>query len=138
MQTPHKLVIILNKRRELSEMLSGIGHVAIGLGGSYQPPEDLSLVTYVDADGTEYPSISDWSVVILRGGSGQMKNLKKDLEAESLPCVTYLDSMLSGGSQVQQERTRETSAEDIEILALATVGEVSQLDPLTKKFSVWR
>jgi hypothetical protein len=138
MQTPHKLVIILNKRRELSEMLSGIGHVAIGLGGSYQPPEDLSLVTYVDADGTEYPSISDWSVVILRGGSGQMKNLKKDLEAESLPCVTYLDSMLSGGSQVQQERTRETSAEDIEILALATFGEVSQLDPLTKKFSVWR
>jgi hypothetical protein len=119
-------------------MLSGIGHVAIGLGGSYQPPEDLSLVTYVDADGTEYPSISDWSVVILRGGSGQMKNLKKDLEAESLPCVTYLDSMLSGGSQVQQERTRETSAEDIEILALATFGEVSQLDPLTKKFSVWR
>lgn len=138
MPTPHKFVIVLNKRRELPEMLSGIGHVAFGLGGSYQPPDALSLITYVDADSTEYPSISDWSVVVLRGGSGQMKNLKTALEAEGLPCVTYLDTMLSGGSQAQQERTRETQGEDIELLALATFGEVSQLDPLTKKFSVWR
>lgn len=138
MQTPHKFVIVLNKRRELPEMLSGIGHVTAGLGGSYQPSDDLSLVTYVDADGTEYQSISDWSVVVLRGGSGQMKNLKSALESEGLPCVTYLDTMLAGGSQAQQDRTRETSAEDIECLVLATFGEVSLLDPLTKKFSVWR
>jgi hypothetical protein len=138
MTTPHKFVIVLNKRRELPEMISGIGHVALGLGGSYQPSEDLGLVTYSDADGTDYPSISDWSVVVLRGGSGQMKNLKSALEAEELPCVSYLDTMLSGGSEAQQERTRETAAEDIELLALATFGEVSRLDPLTKKFSVWR
>jgi hypothetical protein len=138
MSTPHKFVIVLNKRRELPEMISGIGHVAFGLGGSHQPPSDLSLITYVDADGTEYPSVSDWSVVVLRGGSGQMKNLKTALEAEGLPCVTYLDTMLSGGSQAQQERTKETTGEDIELLALATFGEVTKLDPLTKKFSVWR
>ncbi len=136
--TPHKFVIVLNKRRELSEMLSGIGHVAFGLGGSYQPSSDLSLVTYIDADGTEYPSISDWSVVVLRGGSGQMKNLKSALETEGLPCTAYLDTMLSGGSEAQQEQTKQTAAEEIEFLALATFGEASRLDPLTKKFSVWR
>lgn len=139
MTPPRKFVIVLNKRQELPRLLSAIGHVAIGVaGGDHHSPSDLSLVTYMDADGQQYPSISDWSVVVLRGGSGQMKNLKSSLEAEGLPCVVYLDTMLTGGSEAQQAKTKETKGEDVEILALATFGEISQLDPLTKKFSVWQ
>jgi hypothetical protein len=137
MPAPHKFVIVLNKKQDISRLLSAIGHVAIGIAGS-QSSDELSLVTYVDADGGQYPSVSDWSVVVLRGGAGQLKNLRRDLEAEDLPCVAYLDTMLAGGSEAQQAKTRDRPGEDIEILALATFGEVTRLDPLTKKFSVWR
>jgi hypothetical protein len=131
-----RVIVVLNRSHELTPMLSAIGHVCAGLGAS-QGADALSLVTYVDATGTEYPSISDWSVVILKGRGGQLRTLFNDLRGRDLPAVAYTETMFSGGSQAQQASTRAVATEELALVAVASIGTREQLDPLTKKFSVW-
>jgi hypothetical protein len=135
--TPQKFVIVLNKRYELPTMASAIGHVAAGLAASC-PESLLQFVTYRDADGQEYPSISHWPFLILRAGSGQLANLRGNLESSNLPVVCYLDTMFAGGSDAQQAATASRASSEIEIVALGTFGEVSAIDEWTRKLSLWR
>lgn len=136
--TDAKFVVVLNKRYEAAQLLSAIGHVTVGLAGSASNGEDLSLVDYRDADGGVYRSISDWPFIVLRGGGGQIATCRQRLEQAGLPAIAYLDTMIVGGSEAQQKKTQETPTEQLEIMALATFGERSEIDPLTKRFSVWR
>ena len=137
MTNDRKFVVVLNKRYEAAELLSALGHVTVGVAGGDGDTDGLSLVTYVDADGTEYPRISDWPFIVLRGKGGQMATFHERLREEGLPAVAYLDTMRTGGSEAQQERTRQMATEQIELLAVATFGERERIDPLTKRFSVW-
>lgn len=131
-----KMVVVLNKRFELAQMMSAIGHVSVGLGAS-QPVAELSLVAYKDSDGDVYPNISDWSFVVLRAGSGQLRTLKAALDQAGRPAVCYTDTMFAGGSDAQQEATSGKSTNDVEIVALATFGPVEVINNFTRKFSVW-
>ena len=137
MATQNKFVIILNKRYELALMTSAIGHVAAGLAKKCAN-EDLRMVTYRDASGVEYPSISHWPFLILRAGAGQLANLRMNLENAGLPAVSYLDTMFSGGSDAQQEATSSKKSDEIEIVALGTFGDVNAIDEWTRKFSLWK
>lgn len=135
--TNAKFVVVLNKRFEASELLSATGHVTAGLVGRYGDRNEMSFVEYEDAAGGSYEPVSDWPFIVLRGKAGQIATFRNALEPLGLPAVAYLSTMVSGGSAVQQARTRETDPADLEILALATFGERDQLDPLTKRFSLW-
>ena len=133
-----KFVVVLNKRLEASDLLSAIGHVTAGLVGQYGDLPAMSFVEYVDADGGTYAPVSDWPFIVLRGGGGQIATCRERLTEIGLPAVAYLNTMVSGGSEAQQALTRETAGADLEILALATFGPRGDIDPLTKRFSVWR
>src|SRR5947209_5843196 len=117
-----KFVVVLNKRHEANELLSALGHVAVGVAGGRPNPDDLSLVTYIDADGVEYPDVSDWPFIVLRGGGGQMATFRNRLRDRGLPAVAYLSTMRTGGSEAQQELTARTRTEDLEVVAVATFG----------------
>lgn len=134
---PKKFVVVLNKSLPLERMTSALGHVMAGVSASIDD-ENRSLVTYEDADGQSYPAISDWPVIILRGGPGQLKNYREKLVQAGLPAVTYLNTMYTGGSGAQQEATRGKSTEELEFVAVATFGLAVKVDSLTKKFSVWK
>jgi hypothetical protein len=133
-----KFVVVLNKRYQASQLLSAIGHVTAGLVGAHPDIGQMSFVEYKDADGATYPKVSDWPFIVLRGGGGQIATLRERLQSAALPAVAYLDTMISGGSEVQKAKTRETPTAELEILAIATFGERDQIDPLTKRFSVWQ
>ena len=133
-----RFAVVLNKSYEIGQMLSAIGHVTAGLAGSFQDASSLRLVTYEDASGDEYPFISHWPFLIMRASGGQLKSLRAGLRDDGLPCVTYLDTMFSGGSDAQQDATRARKSDDIAIVALGTFGERSSLDPHTRKLSLWR
>lgn len=134
-----KFVVVLNKSYELTQLASGLGHVTAGLIASQADRlGDLSFVEYKSADGEVYPWISDWPFIILRGGGGQMATFRTALQSRNLPCVSYLDTMLSGGSQAQQEATAGKQTAELVPLAVATFGEKAVIDELTKKFSLWR
>jgi hypothetical protein len=136
--TDAKFVTVLNKRFEADQLLSALGHVTAGLVGEYGDIPQMSFVAYEDADGGRYEPVSDWPFIVLRGKAGQIATFRTNLTELGLPAVVYLNTMVSGGSEAQQVKTRETSAAELEILALATFGERSQIDALTKRFSVWQ
>jgi hypothetical protein len=134
-----KFVVVLNRSFELPRLVSGLGHVTAGLVASLAGRiDELSFVTYKSLDGKEYPFVSDWPFIILRGGGGQMATFVNTLEFRGLPCVTYLDTMLYGGSAVQQSNTAEKKSADLVPLAVATFGEPAVINELTKKFSLWQ
>jgi hypothetical protein len=136
--TDAKFVVVLNKGYEASQLLSAIGHVTAGMVGNYPALSDMSFVTYEDKDGGEYAPVSDWPFIVLRGKAGQISTFRERLIEMNLPAVVYLDTMMTGGSAAQQAKTRETPGDQLEILALATFGERTDIDPLTKRFSVWQ
>jgi hypothetical protein len=139
MSNDKKFVVVLNKSYELPNLISGLGHVTAGLVASLsQELDTLSFVEYKSADSTVYPWISDWPFIILRGGGGQMETFRSNLAFRSMPCVTYLDTMLTGGSQAQQEATAERKSDQLVPLVVGTFGDRDVIDELTKKFSLWR
>jgi hypothetical protein len=134
-----RFVVVLNRAHELARLASGLGHVTAGLVASQASNlEDLSFVEYRSADGKTFPWVSDWPFIVLKGRGGQIATFRAALLERGLPCVTYLDTMLSGGSEAQQAATAARNDEDLTPLAVATFGERSVLDELTRKFSVWR
>jgi hypothetical protein len=134
-----KFVVVLNRSHELSRLTSGLGHVTAGLAASLtQTGEDLRFLTYESADGQQFSSISDYSFIVLKGRRGQLKTFHAALREKELPCVTYLDTMLEGGTAVEMAATKQRNFEDLEVLAIATFGDVDVLNGLTKKFSLWQ
>jgi hypothetical protein len=139
MSADKKFVVVLNRSHELAHLISGLGHVTAGLVGSLSKSgDDLSFVEYKSADGESFPWISDWPFIVLKGRGGQLKTLRASLIEKGLPCVAYLDTMLSGGSDAQQAATAERPSGELTILAVATFGDRSVLDELTSKFSIWQ
>lgn len=139
MSADRKFVVVLNRSFELSRLVSGLGHVTAGLVASQSGRlDELSFVEYKSRDGQIFPWISDWPFIVLKGGGGQLKTFRAALLERELPCAAYLDTMLTGGSQAQQEATAQRSQEDLAVLAVATFGEAAVLDELTRKFSLWR
>ena len=133
-----KFVVVLNKSYDVSRLLSALGHVSAGLAGNSGLADEMKFITYKDKSGQTYPNISEWSFVVLRGKGNHIRKFREELLAKQMKCACYLDTMLSGGSEVQQALTKEKSAEELEMLALATFGDATILDSLTKRFSVWR
>jgi hypothetical protein len=134
-----KFVVALNRGYDLARLTSGLGHVTAGLVGSLASDVDaLRFLEYESKDGDRFPWISDWPFIILKARGGQLKSLRQSLTERSLPCVCYLDTMLEGGTVVEQKATRERTLEEIDVLAVATFGDRVTIDELTKKFSLWR
>jgi hypothetical protein len=113
--------------------------VTLGLAASLgDRTEDLDFRTYVAGDGTEFPWITNWSFVVLKGRGGQLRTLRQGLLEAGLPCVTYLDTMLEGGTEVEMAATAAKSEDELQLLAVATFAEADTLQPLTGKLSLWR
>ncbi|MEO3787202.1 DUF2000 domain-containing protein [Actinocorallia sp. B10E7] len=134
-----KFVVALNRSYELSRLASGLGHVTAGLvAGLRDRTEDFAFGEYISRDGQVYPWISDAPFIVLKGRGGQLKSLRGTLNERGLPCVAYLDTMLSGGASVQKELTAQRAEDEIQVLAVATFGPAEVLNELTKKFSLWQ
>lgn len=137
MNAEMRIVVVLNKAYALERLTSALGHVCAGLGAS-QGRESMSLVEYRDQGGQTYPNISDYSVIILRGGAGQIRTFWDAIKGFDRPRAAYTSTMFEGGSTVQQAVTLTTPTADVELIAVATLGTREELDHLTKKFSLWR
>lgn len=134
----NKFVVVLNKSYEFARLTSGFGHVTAGLVASLSDDvEQMRFLEYKSADGELFNWISDYSFIVLKGRGGQLKTLRNALQSAELPCVTYLDTMLEGGTAVEQAATSARTIDELEILALATFGNCETVDGLTKKFSLF-
>jgi hypothetical protein len=139
MEEDKKFVVALNRGYELPRLASGLGHVTAGLVASLSGRTDeLRFGRYESADGVGYPWISDWPFIVLKARAVHLQTFRDELASRDIPHSTYLETMLSGGHEAQRSATRQRAAAEIPVLAVAAFGRRTQLDELTKKFSLWR
>jgi hypothetical protein len=134
----HKYVAVMNKSIEAPRLMNALGHATIALKHQIASKEEAGLVTYADADGNHYPFISQYGFIVLQSSSSKLKIFHQALKDQNLPHAVFLDTMIEGGAHAQQARTLERPYEALAIYAIAAFGPQEELNPLTKKFSLFR
>jgi len=133
-----KLVAVLNKRIDAGRAMNALAHMALGLGGSVKNKEELRLQDYTDADGGKHPQISDIPFIVLRGGSGQIRNLRKAAIENGFTFTNFTDTMIGETYVEQHHNTQKTKEEDSEYFGICIFGDLEKISELTKNFSLWR
>ena len=135
----HKFVAVLNKKIPVGVLMNALGHMAAGLAGSYNSPEEMRFDSYFDLGGGDHKSISDNPFIILAAdNSNKLRTLRNDLLAAGIHFVDFTDTMTIGTYVEQKERTKKTPEAQLEYYGVCAFGEKSKLSELTKKFSLWR
>lgn len=135
-----KLVALLNKRIEPGKVMNALAHSvagAVNLLGA-EGREALKFLDFIDAGGQTYPSISARSFIILRGSDADIRKARQHAIEVGIPAVCFSESM-TGDTFIQQlERTKGTPTEAMHFYALVLAGRPEILNPITKKYSLWR
>jgi len=133
-------VALINKRLEPGVAMNALAHAtaaAVNLAGQ-EGRDSLKFLDFTDADGQLYPGISARSFIILRGSDADIRKLRASAIGAGLPVAAFINTMTGGTCLEQLERTIVTNVQDIVFYALVVLGKAETLNPLTKKFSLWR
>jgi hypothetical protein len=135
----NKFVAIINKKVEPGRAMNALGHMAAGLAGGYPDKDALALDTYIDKDGSKHQSISDNPFIVLKAdNSNQIRTVRNKLIEEGIYFVDFIDTMIEGTFQEQKDRTKATPESELNYYGICFLGPSETLDPITKKFSLWR
>ena len=134
--TSTKFVAVLNKKIETGKIMNALAHMTVGLVGSYQAI-DMGVINYEDKDGGAHLA-SKFPYIILRAdNSNQIRTLRKALIEKTISFASFTSAMTVGSFEEQLERSKSTLEETLEYYGICMIGERSDLDELTRKFSLW-
>ena len=141
--TIHKLIAVVNKNLEPGVALNAVAHMALGLSARLakeQPSviEDMRFLDYADKDGNSHPFISALSLIVFRATSNEIQKLRAELNNAGIVSTDFHSEMTQGTYLEQLERSRNTPEAGLEYYGLCAVGRREEIDPLTRKFSLWR
>lgn len=138
-QLTHKFAAILNKKIPSPKLFNALGHMAVGLAGSYPNHLEMRFDTYEDQNGGLHKNISDLPFIILQAdNSNQVRTLRKQLLEAQIHFVDFTDTMTIGTYEEQQARTLQTAESDLEYFGLCMFGPLETINAYCKKFSLWR
>ena len=138
-QLTKKFVAVLNKRIPIPRLMNALGHMSAGLSVSHSNISEMRFDDYVDKDGGYHKSISDNGFIILEANnSNQIRSLRRECIDKNIHFVDFTDTMTIGTYAEQLERTKNTPEGDLEYFGITMFGEKELLNPLTKKFSLWK
>lgn len=136
----HKFVIALNKNLEAGVVLNAAAHIALGLVNSVSDEQRslMKFIDFTDANNGVHPSISALSLIIMRGTNGELRKLRDAAHAAGLHSVDFLETM-TGDTYVEQlEKTKQTTADNLVYYGVGMFGKIEDINPLTKKLSLWK
>ena len=139
-QTTHKFVIVLNKRIPPAVALNACAHMTATLvaRADDETRRHMSFVNYTDADGNAHP-VSALSLVVLSAkNSSQLRTARLEVIRAGLPHADFTETMTKDTSVEQMARTQATREEDLDYWGLCVFGAKQAVDPITRKFSLWR
>lgn len=135
----HKFVAVVNKDMEIGKALNAIAHCCAGLVASASDDikEKMSFIDFIDKDNSLHRSISGLSLIVLRGKNGEIKKLRKNFIDNKILFTDFTETMTGDTYKEQLDKTLETNEENMKYFCLVGFGTKEELDPLTKKFSLW-
>ncbi|EKK5269264.1 DUF2000 domain-containing protein [Cronobacter dublinensis] len=131
-----KLYIIVNRNMDASVLMNATGHLAAGI---MQKAEEGVFHDYPnDATGlTAY--LSHYPVVILQAkNSNQLHSAILKCKDAGLVYNFFTSTMLGQSTEQQIEATKNAAPEALEFIAIAVFGDTDVMQPITKKFSVYK
>jgi hypothetical protein len=135
-----KIIALLNKRIETGKAMNALAHCMAGAVNHMgeEGRTALKFLNFVDAGGQTYPSISARSFVILRGTESDIRKARQRSIEAGISAVCFSESMTGETYREQLQRTSETPSEAMSFFALVLAGPAELLNPITKKYSLWR
>ena len=133
----HKLVAVINKDLEPGVALNALAHMTLGLGAHVNKAL-LRLDTYKDANGNNYPNISQMPFIILRGNSNEIRKTIASAKEQSIEYGIFLNTMTGGTYQEQLERTLQTQESALVYCGCVLFGPWEAVSILIKKLSLWK
>lgn len=135
----NKFVAVLNNKIPIGQLMNALGHMATGLSGSHPEIAAMRFDNYIDANGGEHKSISDYPFIIVQAdNSNQLRTLRNELISTNVHFVDFTNTMTVGTFIEQKEKTKQTQENELEYFGVCMFGDKNIINPLTKKFSLWR
>lgn len=136
----HKFVAIVNKKLESGVALNALAHATAGLVASANDElrEQMSFIDFIDKDECNHPSVSALSLIVLRGTSNEIKKARNRYIEENIHFVDFLETMTGDTYKEQLEKTKNTAYEELNFYGIIAFGKKEDLDPITKRLSLWR
>lgn len=137
----YKFIAVLNKKIEIGKLMNALAHASLGIVATSNPEEIqvMGFIDYIDKDGNNHKSISKNSYIILRAdNSNQIRTVRNIAKETGISFIDFTNTMTEDTYIEQLERTKNTPEIELEYYGIVLFGEVSQINELTKKFSLWR
>lgn len=139
--TDYKFVVALKAKLPPGVAANAASHLCLGLvaKAAAERPEllpHMSFLEFPDANGGRHAPISGLSLVVLEGRPAWLRRLRGEAEAAGLLYTDFTSAMTGGTYADQLDRMRTTPEESLDYYGLALFGLRTELDPLTKKFSL--
>ena len=133
---PTKFVAVLNKKIEPGKAMNALAHMTVGLTSS-NSDLDMGVINYEDKDGGAHKASKFPYIILKAKNSNQIRTLRDNLIEKKIPFASFTSAMTVGGWEDQAKRSKETPEAELEYYGICMLGEKSDLDELTKKFSLW-
>ena len=138
----YKFVVLVNKEleAEMGRAMNAIAHSCAGLVNSADEElrEKMSFIDFNDKDGFSHKSISGLSLIILRGKNSELKKAKDKFKEAGIHYTDFIETMTGDTYREQLEKTALTTDEDMKYFCVAAFGKKEEIEPITKRFSLWR
>ena len=139
-RTTHKFAVVLNKKLEPGTALNACAHMTATLvaRADSQTRKHMSFMDYLDANGNVHP-VSALSLVVLSAkNSNQVRTVRLEAIKAGLPYADFTQSMTKDTFVEQMDRTRALREENLDYWGITIFGLKEVVDPITRKFSLWR
>ena len=134
---PHRMSIVLDKNIEGWKMTNTVAHIAGRLGndagGSF-----LGGGTFQFED-RQIPRNSQHGIITFGAKQSQLHTFAQRLEESELDYIIYIDEMIEENTDGGvQDAINGKNLSDCVIHGIGVYGPLSEVEKLTKKFSLWR
>jgi hypothetical protein len=132
-----KLTAVLNEKLEIGVAMNALAHMSIGMG-TVLGPEEALMCNYEDADNVSHTSISAYPFIILKGRPTKIREAIQSAKYNGVIVVDFTNTMTVGSYHEQMVHTKATANSDLEFYGAVFFGEISAVNELTRKFSLFK
>ncbi|WP_440886463.1 DUF2000 domain-containing protein [Vibrio campbellii] len=133
-----RFVAVISKKVEVGRAVNVVGHLSVSLANQLSDG-DAVYTDYHDLDDNVHPNISHYPFIVLRAdNANKIRKLRQEVLDKGIPFSDFTHTMVEGGSEIQQQTTKNTPEAELEYLGICLFGETETLRELTKKFSLYR
>ncbi len=137
----HKFIIILNEKAPPEKLLSATGQTAMSLywNATKEQQVNMSFVPFLGPSGSNLITVSTCSFVVLKSTANQLLTLFAKTTEQNLLSAIFTSTMSFNG--IEEDlilKTASTPLDQTGPYGVGIFGSINEINPLTKKFSIFK